>query len=112
MTLITELRQNPNPDLVHAIHILHDTGLCFSPLLECIIAELMDDLPRRIRGDIENMPLLTEMYDGSTHGLPVINPYVTNLIANPDSQYMDEELEAVLFNLLEEASFEDHFNRM
>ena len=39
-----------------------------------------------------------------------VNPGM--IINTPELQQEDEQLEAVLFNLLEEASVEDHFNRM
>lgn len=111
MELITELRHDPHPDILHAIHVLHDTGLRFSPLLECIINEMVLDLPGHSHspeldveaGDIEHVPLINEMdFD--------VNSDV--IITTTELQQEDEQLEAVLFNLLEEASVEDHFNRM
>ena len=113
MELITELRHNPHPDILHAIHVLHDTGLRFSPLLECIINEMIVDLPSNSHslehdietGEIEHVPLLNERdLDGHQD--------IRNMITTTDLQQEDKQLEAVLFNLLEEASVEDHFNRM
>ena len=43
MELVDELRHNPHPDVIHALHALHNTGVTFSPLLECIINEVMED---------------------------------------------------------------------
>ena len=92
--LITELRQNPRPDIVRALHILKNTGLQFSPLLEWIIHEVAEER------DIESVPLLGEMHDGSTTALPALNPWVTNLIGNSENS----RLELNFLNLLEEAS--------
>ena len=56
-------------------------------------------------GEIEHVPLLNERdLDGHQD--------IRNMITTTDLQQEDEQLEAVLFNLLEEASVEDHFNRM
>ena len=55
--------------------------------------------------EIEHVPLLNERdLDGHQD--------IRNMITTTDLQQEDEQLEAVLFNLLEEASVEDHFNRM
>lgn len=112
--LIAELRNDPHPDIPHAVHVLHDTGLCFSPLLQCIISEIIDGEPRPMEGNDDgiDVPLLNEMHDGSVRGLPAMNPLVTTMIETPVIPNADEELETVLFSLLEEASFEDRYSRL
>ena len=43
MELINELRRSQSPDILQAIRFLASTGIRFSPLLECIITELMEE---------------------------------------------------------------------
>ena len=73
MELVNELRRNPHPDVIHAIHVLHDTGVSFSPLLQCIINEIVED-PTEVRvEDVEanprEIPMGFEMHQSGDVGL-------------------------------------------
>lgn len=103
--LITELRQNPQSDILRALHILNNTGLQFSALLEWMIHEVIEE------GDIENMPLFGGMQDGSTIALPALNPWVANFIANAEVSE-NTSLELNFLNLLEEVSIENRLTRV
>ena len=109
MELINELRRSQSPDILQAIRFLASTGIRFSPLLECIITELMEEdgeseRPRETRDfsdDVELGLLENEerMNDGSIRGL--------------ESQgELDIPLESALFSMLEEASVEERFRRL
>ena len=41
--LVQELRRNENPDILHAITVLAQTGITFSPLLQGLISEIMQE---------------------------------------------------------------------
>ena len=116
MQLIDELRWNHNPDILQAIRFLSSTGITFSPLLQCIITEMMEEEPvRQPREDIEAGLLENEerMHDGSVRGLPSLNPAVMMQPALEGGQTdLDVQLDAVIFSLLDEASVEDRFRRV
>ena len=118
MELINELRRSQSPDILQAIRFLASTGIRFSPLLECIITELMEEdgeseRPRETRDFSDDVELgLLEnderMNDGSIRGLPALNPRV-----GIESQgELDIPLESALFSMLEEASVEERFRRL
>lgn len=117
MDLVNELRRNPHPDVIHAIHVLHDTGVSFSPLLQCIINEIVED-PTEVRvEDVEanprEIPMGFEMHQSGDVGLPALNPAVSVLLdGDRGREAVVNELASSLFSLLEEASFEDSFNRL
>ena len=117
MELVNELRRNPHPDVIHAIHVLHDTGVSFSPLLQCIINEIVED-PTEVRvEDVEanprEIPMGFEMHQSGDVGLPALNPAVSVLLdGDRGREAVVNELASSLFSLLEEASFEDSFNRL
>ena len=116
MELVDELRRNPHPDVIYALHTLHATGITFSPLLECIINEVMEDRTDEI-ADVEahprELPLGFDMHQHGDVGLPALNPAVSVLLeGDQQRERIVNELASSLFSLLEEASFEDSFNRM
>ena len=111
MELVNELRRNPHPDVIHAIHVLHDTGVSF------IINEIVED-PTEVRvEDVEanprEIPMGFEMHQSGDVGLPALNPAVSVLLdGDRGREAVVNELASSLFSLLEEASFEDSFNRL
>ena len=116
MELVDELRHNPHPDVIHALHALHNTGVTFSPLLECIINEVMEDGTDGVP-DVEahprELPLAFDMHQHGDVGLPALNPAVSALVeGDQQRERIVNELASSLFSMLEEASFEDSFNRM
>ena len=118
MQLIDELRWNSNPDILQAIRFLSSTGIKFSPLLQCIITEMMEEEEpvRQPREDIEAGLLDNEerMHDGSVRGMPALNPTVMIQPALDPERHsdLDIQLDAVIFSLLDEASVEDRFRRV
>ena len=116
MELVDELRHNPHPDVIHALHALHNTGVAFSPLLECIINEVMEDGTDGVP-DVEahprELPLAFDMHQHGDVGLPALNPAVSALLeGDQQRERIVNELASSLFSMLEEASFEDSFNRV
>ena len=107
MELVNELRRNPHPDVIHAIHVLHDTGVSFSPLLQCIINEIVED-PTEVRvEDVEanprEIPMGFEMHQSGDVGLPALNPAVSVLLdGDRGREAVVNELASSLFSLLEE----------
>ena len=97
--------------------MLHDTGVSFSPLLQCIINEIVED-PTEVRvEDVEanprEIPMGFEMHQSGDVGLPALNPAVSVLLdGDRGREAVVNELASSLFSLLEEASFEDSFNRL
>ena len=117
MQLIDELRWNNNPDILQAIRFLSSTGITFSPLLQCIITEMMEEEPvRQPREDIEAGLLENEerMHDGAVRGIPALNPaaMIQPTLEEGGHTDLDVQLDAVIFSLLDEASVEDRFRRV
>ena len=101
--LVEELRRNESPDILHAIAVLAHTGITFSPLLQGMVSEIMQEMNVDMESGLLQHDELRRWDEQSMH-FPENELWMVETNGTPPQLGMAGELNAntTIYSLLEE----------